>query len=277
MFKKVIVAFCFLHIWAFVLDLADVPRIDAVSAATKVKVKKVWLMKKKTGGVQCSRLEEATILDKMPEKAEKTVEEKATVYDEFKVHHPVCDACGCPEYSYNHYIQVNKADLDKFKGYKKVGRLDLRKAMKLAEQHCELIGLLGYSCQAFYMEYNILDDTDTGFFLIETYGDFDVDDDIKALGRVIRHEKWEKGKKLLVDHRQSTFDNLTVLQVVELSNVISAVDEQYGPSFCAIVVPSGVGDKAAFYKYDVCCKCNVKIEIFYSYEYQSAVDWLRNQ
>lgn len=123
MFKRVFLSYLLLLSLAFVIDYVDLPQLDAVSAATKVMAKKVWLMKEKSEGVQCE--------DYPSNEPESMLE----IIEEFKVQYPVCEACGCPQSSYGHYIRINKFELELAleQGYKKVSKEELKEARKYSE------------------------------------------------------------------------------------------------------------------------------------------------
>lgn len=120
MFKKVLVSYCLLLGLAFGLDLADFPRIDAVSAATKVTKKaskrgKVWVYKEFTGGSQCDErvYMPGEVKETRPEPVKEFETMEIKIYKSSSRGYDVCEASGCPEWSFGQYFKIKRSDLDK--------------------------------------------------------------------------------------------------------------------------------------------------------------------
>lgn len=127
------------------------------------------------------------------------------------------------------------------------------------------------------MQYTIIDDTDQNYFIVETSGVLDLDTHNHMLSDLVGHKNWRKGKKVLVDHRKTSFDSLTMQGIAEVASIVGMIDNQYGASHLAIVVNVEGLEKATIYKLEAFRKSKVNTKVFPEEEYQAAVEWISNQ
>ncbi len=128
------------------------------------------------------------------------------------------------------------------------------------------------------MKYEIFDESAKGKFRIITFGDLTIEGFSVMLKNLISHPCWNKGIKLLMDHRQSSWKNADVESLEKLADIIISIDKEYGAGRCAIVTPQKEGTAwSVMFKYVIECSPTIglKTKIFNENEYTDAQDWLK--
>ncbi len=126
------------------------------------------------------------------------------------------------------------------------------------------------------MEFEIISESENGGFILKTSGQYAVEDYIMMLKHLALHSSWKKGMDVLLDHRQTSFEDFSVDLMSQISDATVALDERYGAKRCAIVAPTEGFSKIGMFKFDVDSKVGTITKIFPPDEYADAIRWLEN-
>lgn len=112
-------------------------------------------------------------------------------------------------------------------------------------------------------------------FELQVSGSYNIDDYIFMIKELALHRNWKKGLNLLVNLSDATFENTQPRDTQHISNIVTVIENQYGPGHCAIVIPEEIISLTSFYKFSIDLTAQFKTAIFKSKEHEIALNWLK--
>ena len=128
------------------------------------------------------------------------------------------------------------------------------------------------------MKYTLTFEDAKNRFTLKTFGNltmFGIQDMIKQL---VSHQDWKKGRDLFIDHREASFEEISVEDIMLLSKMVTMLDETLGARRCSVISSDDGHMKNAMYKNTVDPdKADIVTRTFSALQYNEAIAWLDNQ
>lgn len=126
------------------------------------------------------------------------------------------------------------------------------------------------------MEYEITTKPDREWVLLETFGAYSTPDLYTMLQELAELERPDSITGVLVNHGQTSYENITPAEMDQTAQVIATVDNFFGFKRCAIVVSPDGASFSAMYKYALDSSIHMETKVYSPGEYAQAVSWLEN-
>lgn len=124
------------------------------------------------------------------------------------------------------------------------------------------------------MLFKIIKPKNADLFIIKTSGEFSVNDHSVALKAFFLHPDWYSGVPLVMDNRDCCFESISLNDIDCVVTFVTMLEEKFGASRCAIVMPDSGISKASIYKFMAEMKNRPpELKVFTSIDYEEAVNW----
>lgn len=124
------------------------------------------------------------------------------------------------------------------------------------------------------MKFDIIFEEKKNRFTLKTYGSLSMLGIKEMVQQLVSHPNWQKNRDLFIDHREASFDEISVEDILELSQMVLALDQTLGARRCSVISSDDGHFKNAMYKSTVDPGANLVTQLFLPSEYDEAIAWL---
>lgn len=124
------------------------------------------------------------------------------------------------------------------------------------------------------MQYSIEFVKDKNRFVLKTSGSLTMLGIQDMVRDLVSHEDWQKGRDLFIDHRDASFDKISVDDIIILSQTVKTLDQTLGARHCAVVNSDDSHLKNSMYDVKIEAEVDLVNRNFFPDQYDEALQWL---
>lgn len=124
------------------------------------------------------------------------------------------------------------------------------------------------------MRYEITFNEDKNRFTLKTFDYLTMQGIEEMVKELLTHNNWQKGRDLLIDHREASFAKISIEDIISLSNTIMALDKTLGSRKCSVISPEDGYLKNSMYESKIEPNVDTVTRTFLPSQYEDAISWL---
>ncbi len=126
------------------------------------------------------------------------------------------------------------------------------------------------------MRFEITFNEDQNRFILKTFEYLTMQGIEEMVKELLTHNKWQKGRDLLIDHREASFAKISIEDIISLSNTVMVLDKTLGSRRCSAISPEDGYLKNSMYESKIESKVDTVTKTFLPSQYKEAIEWLDN-
>lgn len=124
------------------------------------------------------------------------------------------------------------------------------------------------------MRYDIIFTPEKNRFTLKTYEYLTMTGIQEMIRELVTHKDWKKGRDLFIDHREASFEKISIEDIISLSNTVMLLDETLGAHRCSVISSDDGYLKNAMYQNKIDSNAKIVTRTFLPTEYDQAIAWL---
>lgn len=124
------------------------------------------------------------------------------------------------------------------------------------------------------MKFDLVFEEEKNRFTLKTYGNLTMIGIQDMVQKLVSHPNWQKNRDLFIDHREASFKDISVEDILQLSQMVLTLDETLGARHCSVISSDDGHLINAMYKNTVDPVANLVTKMFLPSQYDEAIAWL---